>query len=128
MKCLCCNQFFDDRFSLKEHYITCHNVDENSHFFRKLFTRGNFSVRRKCFRCDYFYMNRREKKRHKFLTPDQMGGRLPVEDKPLKRTIFDENLQRYCISFSEHGNYYNFFDSRELVSDFWTVFENVFVP
>ena len=73
-------------------------------------------------------MNRREEKRHKFLTPDQMVGRLPVEDKPLKRTIFDENLQRYCISFSEHGNYYNFFDSRELVSDFWTVFENVFVP
>ena len=57
-----------------------------------------------------------------------MGGRQPIEDKPLKKAFFDENLLRYCINCSEHGDYYNFYDSREFVSDFLTVFENVFVP
>ena len=37
-------------------------------------------------------------------------------------------MERYCINFSEHGDYYDFYDSRELVSDFLMVFENVFVP
>ena len=37
-------------------------------------------------------------------------------------------MQRYCIILSEHGDYYTFYDSRELVSDFLAVFENVFVP
>ena len=122
MKCLCCNQSFDDQFSQKEHYVTCHNIDENNYFFRKLFTRDNLFVPRKCFHCDYFCLNRRDKKRHNFLTHYQ------IEEKPLKRTFFDESLQRQCINFSEHGNHYDFFDSRELVSDFLTVFENVFVP
>ena len=34
----------------------------------------------------------------------------------------------YCDSFSDHGTHYNFYDSQELVSDFMTVFENVFIP
>ena len=45
-----------------------------------------------------------------------------------KKTFFDENLQRYCVSFIEHEAHYNFYDSRELVSDFLTVFENIFIP
>ena len=42
LKCLCCNQSFIDQFSLKEPYVTCHNVDENNYFFRKLFRRNKF--------------------------------------------------------------------------------------
>ena len=61
-----------------------------------------------------------------------MGGRQSIEDKPLKKVFFDENLQRYCINFSKHGDYYDFYDSRKLVSDFLTdvfqMFDNVFVP
>ena len=38
-----------------------------------------------------------------------MGGRQPIEDNPLKKMFFDENLQRYCINFYEHGDYYDFF-------------------
>ena len=56
-----------------------------------------------------------------------MEGRQATEDKPLEKTFFDENLQRYCINFSEYGDYYNFYDSPELVSDCLKVFENVFV-
>ena len=37
-------------------------------------------------------------------------------------------MQRYGIAFSEHGDYYDSYDSREIVSEFLTVFENVFVP
>ena len=46
MKCLCCNQSFDDQFSLKEYYLTCHNVDENNYFFGKLFTREILCIKK----------------------------------------------------------------------------------
>ena len=52
-----------------------------------------------------------------------MGGRQSIEDKPLKKTFFDENLQRHSINFDEHVDYYDFHDSQELFSDFLTVFE-----
>ena len=83
---------------------------------------------RKCFCFDYFCLNRRDKKNHNFLTHYQVAGRQLIEGKPLKKLFFDGNLQRYCINFSEHGAYYDFYDPRELVSDFLAVFENVFVP
>ena len=64
---------------------------------------------RKCFHCDYFFSNRRDEKSRNFLVHNQMGGRQPIEDNPLKKMFFDENLQRYCINFYEHGDYYDFF-------------------
>lgn len=36
-------------------------------------------------------------------------------------------MQKFCITFDERGRHYNFFDSREVVSDFLTVFENMFI-
>ena len=127
MKCLCCDQSFANQQSLKNHYVEFHNVDENNHFFRKLFTRDNVFVPRKCFRCDYFCINRRDEKNHNFLTHYQLGGRRPIEDKSLKKTLFDENLKRYCIIFLEHGTFYNFYSSREAVLEFLTVFENNYI-
>ena len=57
------------------------------------------------------------------------GGRQPTEDKPLKKKIFfDENLKRYCINVLDHGSLYNFYNSREVVLEFLTVFENNFIP
>ena len=94
---------FFDQSSLKNHYLPQHNVDENNHFFKKPFSRDRVFVARKCFRCDHFCVNSRDEKTHNFLSHYEQGGRQPVEDKPLKRTFFDENLQRYCIDFSEHG-------------------------
>ena len=52
---------------------------------------------------------------------------MPDEDKPLKKTYFDRNLQKYCITFSEHGDFYDFYNSQEIISEFLTVFENNFV-
>ena len=51
-----------------------------------------------------------------------MGGRLPIEEKPLKKTRFDENMQKYCITFLERDLHYNFFHSQEIVLKFLTVF------
>ena len=58
----------------------------------------------------------------------QLGGRLPTEDKLMKKTYFDEKLKKSCINFDEHSKHYNFFDAREVVSEFLTVFENMFIP
>ena len=83
MKCLCCDSSFADQESLKDHYVDLHNVDENNHFFRKLFTRDNVFVLRKCFRCDHFCINRRD---GKIITSCHItGGRQPTEDKLLKK-------------------------------------------
>ena len=74
--------------------------------------RDKFFVPRKCFRCDYFCLNKRDEKNHNFLTHYQMGGRQHIEDKHLKT-----KLKRYCINCKD-GDYYDFYESRELVSDF----------
>ena len=128
MKCLCCDRSFADQQLLKNHYVDFHKVDENNHFFRKLFTWDRIFILRKCFHCDYFCINRKDKTDHNFLSHYQLGGRHPTEDKPLKKTFFDENLKRYCINFFEHGSFYNFYNSREVGSEFFTVFENNFMP
>ena len=68
MKCLCCDSSFADQESLKDHYVDLHNVDENNHFFRKLFTRDNVFVAGKYFRCDHFRIKRRDEQNHIFLS------------------------------------------------------------
>ena len=46
----------------------------------------------------------------------------------LKKTFINENLKRYYINVLELGPFYNFYNSREAVSEFLTVFENNFIP
>ena len=58
----------------------------------------------------------------------QSGSWQPIQDKLDKFDIFDENLKRYCINFLKHGTFYNFYNSREAVSEILTVFENKFRP
>ena len=116
MKCLCCHQSFANQQLVKHHYLEFHNVDENKHFFRKLFTRDNVFVPRKCFHCNYFCINRKDEKNHNW--------RQTFE----KKTFFDENLKRSCINFLEHGTFNYFYNSREAVSEFLTGFHNNFTP
>ena len=110
MKCLCCNSSFEDQNFLREHCVTQHGVDENNYFYKKLFTKDKFFAPKKCFRCEHFCLNRSDEKNHNFLAHYQQGGSRPVEDKPIERRYFDENLQRFCINFSQHGDHYNFSD------------------
>ena len=88
-------------------------------FFENSLRETMFSFLESIFTVNIFAWMEGIKKIHTFLSHYQMGGRQPVEDKPLKKTFFDENLQRYCVSFIEHGTHYNFYNSRELVSDFF---------
>ena len=88
MKFLCCDCSFADQQSLKNHYVDSHNVDENNHFFRKLFKRNSVFVPRKCFRSDHFCINRRDGKNNNFWSYYQLGGTQPKGDKPLKNTFF----------------------------------------
>lgn len=46
------------------------------------------------------------------------------KDKSIKKMFFDSDLQKYCINFSDHADYYDFYDSNESISEFLTVFEN----
>ena len=96
-------------------------------FFKKLFTRNRNFCLGKCFQCYYFCINRSDEKNHNFLFHYQQGGRELIEDKPIKIVKYDENLQQFYINFNEHSDYYDFFDSRSIISDFLTVFENNFV-
>ena len=45
-----------------------------------------------------------------------------------KFDIFDENLKRYCINFLKYETFCNFYNFREAVSEFLTVFEYNFRP
>ena len=129
MKCLLLRSIFCWSRIVKNQYVDFHNVDENNHFFRKLFTSDNVSILRKYFLYDHFWINRRDEKNHDFLSHYQLGGTQPIEDKPLKKkTIFDENLKSYCVKFLEHRPFYNFYNSWEVVSEFLTVFEKNFIP
>ena len=128
MTYLCYQQSFDNQDCLKKHFISQHNIDRDNYFFQKLFTRHKHFILRKCFRCEYFHYNGREEKLNNFLSHYQQGGRPPAEDKPFNKIYFDENLQKYCITFDEHSNYHDFFNSQEIVSESLQVFENNFVP
>ena len=80
-----------------------------------IFTRYSAFIPKKCSRCKHFCFNGRDEKDHNFLLHYQQGGSLLIEDKTLKKTYFDENLQKYCITFHEHGGYYDFYYSQEIV-------------
>ena len=58
----------------------------------------------------------------------QIGGRQPTEDRPIRKTYLDENFQRFHVTISEHRDHYDFYDSQKVISEFLTVFEDVFVP
>ena len=88
-----------------------HGVDENNYFFRKLFTTDKAFCPKKCFRCEYFCHDGRDEKIHNFLEHYQLGGTLPTEEKPLKKTYFDRDLQKYQITFSELADFYDFYNS-----------------
>ena len=128
MKCLCCDANFEGLDLLKQRYVEVHGVDENNYFFRKLFTRDEYFCPRSSFRCEYFCLNDRDEKIHNFREHYQQGGTLPAEDKPVNITNFERDLQRYCITFNEHGENYDFYDPPEIISEFFVAFQKNFIP
>ena len=128
MKYLCCNENFSSAMDLNKHYDEFHTVDKNNYFFRKLFIRDKAFCPKTCFPCEEFLSDGREEKVYNFLKHYQQGDRLPSKDKPIKKTFFDSDTQKYCINFSENRDYYDFYDSSESIFEFLTVFENNSIP
>ena len=60
----------------------------------EIFARGNVS------RVTIFAQTEGMKKNHNFLFHYHLGGRQPIEDKPINTVKFDENLQRICFKCS----------------------------
>ena len=83
--------------------------------------------RENVFDVNIFVLIEEVQKNRNFISRYQLDGRLPTEDKPMKKTYFDENLQKFCIDFDQHGIHYNFFDAQKVVSEFLTAFENMFI-
>ena len=46
----------------------------------------------------------------------------------MRNIIFNANLQKHCTNFANHCNSYNFYNSREIISEVLDVFENNFLP
>ena len=117
IKCLYSPSFDNDE-ELIEHYITYHKIDRNNRFFQKLFqSNKNCSVFRKCLRCDDFLTTSDFKIKHDFLKHYNEGDKDLFEDKPVdvEKTA---NLLKFEITVNNHGDYYDFGNSEEVVDDF----------
>ena len=58
----------------------------------------------------------------------QFGGQCSVQDKPiniLKRSNF---LTIFSINYDQHSDFYNFYNSEQIIDNFSTVVENRFAP
>ena len=58
----------------------------------------------------------------------QIEGRHPVENKPLNALKRGNALTIYYINFEQHSNFYDFFNSEQIVEEFLNVVETNFVP
>ena len=94
--------------------------------FKETIYKGKVFCYQKLFLLQTFLPEQKRWKKPQLSCYYQQGGSRPVEDKPIERRYFDENLDRFCINFSKHVNY-NFPDSQGLISNFLRVFENVFI-
>ena len=119
MKCLCCQENFEEVDAPKRNYFEVHGVESAYYFFRKLFTKDRVFIPRTCFRCEHFCASERDKKIYNSLVHYQQGGALPAEDKPLTFTSFDKYLQRYSKSFDEYSNFYDFYNPPEIIEEFF---------
>ena len=53
----------------------------------------------------------------------QPGGKLPIELKPISKTVLDRNFQEFSINFDEHWDSYDFADGMGLAEEFANVFD-----
>ena len=128
MRCLLCSAIFNTNEELIQHYVSYHRVDANNRFFQKLFEQTNNSaILRKCLRCDDFITTRDYKIKHDFLKHYDEGQTNLYEDKPID-IIKLPFMTKFEISIIKHGEYYNFFNSAEVVDDFLRNVRSKFKP
>ena len=117
MRCLLCSSTLENQEDLLGHYIDYHNVDENNWLPQKLFQIKNNTVLKRCVRCDEFLTTDKYKSVHNFLQHYDEGKNIPFEDKPIDILRFT-GLTIYFVEFQKHKDFYNFFNSEELVDNF----------
>ena len=118
MKCLMCSSQFDDRNKLIEHYISYHNIDQNSYFFKYLIQNvQNKPHLKKCIRCDEFIATKKEKVQHDFLKHYDIGKEVPFEEKPIDIIRYPA-LTIYKIEFKKHNQQYAFNNSEKCIDTF----------
>ena len=86
-------------------------------FFQKLFQIKNKTVLKRCVRCEEFLTTDKHKSVHNFLKHYDEGKNIPFEDKPIDILRFN-GLTIYSVEFQEHKDFYNLFNSVEVVDDF----------
>ena len=121
MKCLLCKFKAENNKGLKEHYINYHNVDEKNNYFNKLFANENdVLVGERCYKCNEFIPTLKYKKTHDFLKHYKDGKDITFEEKPVTVVEIGNSIKKYEIKFSDHSDFYDFFNSEKLVDDFLT--------
>ena len=58
-----------------------------------------------------------------FLKHYQQGGSLPIELKPISKTVLDHNFQKFSINFDEYSDSYDFANGMGLAKEFINVFD-----
>ena len=117
MKCLLCNFQSNDQKEVKNHYINFHRVDSKNEFFKKIFVEDkNVFFGKRCLRCQEYLPTSRFKIYHNFLK-HYNDGETVVDNKPITVTEIGA-VKKYEITFQEHSDSYDFFNSEKLVDEF----------
>ena len=128
LNCLLCNQKFINKEILKDHYVNLHKVDKSNEFFKNLMRQKKKKVvyKRNCSICDEFVLvNKVEHDFLKHYMNDQKSGKFDIDEdvKPINVTSIGD-IKKFEITFEQHSNDYDFFDSEALVDQFLTEIKN----
>ena len=128
LDCLLCNQKFINKEILKDHYVSLHKVDKSNEFFKNLMRQKKKKVvyKRNCSYCHEFVLiNKAEHDFLKHYMNDEKVDKLDVDEdaKPLDVTSYGD-IKKFEITFKEHSNHYDFFDSVALVDQFLAEIKN----
>ena len=102
---------------MKNHYINFHRVDSKNEFFKKFFVEDkNVFYGKRCLRCQEYLPTSRFKIYHNFLK-HYNDGETVVDNKPI--TVIEIGaIKKFEITFQEHSDSYDFFNSEKLVEEF----------
>ena len=124
MKCLLCNY---DGEQIIAHYVQYHRIKKNNYFFKQLFQKNNFCIKKSCIRCHKFIPTNKFMIQHNFLEHYESGERKPAEFKSID-VIKNKDIMIYQIDFNKHSEEYNFYNSHEIVDDFLLNVSTLYKP
>ena len=120
MKCLLCSLKFDTSLQLEHHYLNFHKVNPNNKFYQNLIGHLNKKDKflfKKCLRCSEILESTKIKTIHEFASHYSDGEQELPENKPIN---IEENklFTKYSIDIKNFGNFYDFYNSEKVISDF----------